>query len=123
MRTIKIDSTINTPEIVFDITKKTIMLQGNSLPEYGGTFYDDIEKHLRYFLSYVNNDLTIIFNLTYMNTTSNKRVLELFKICKNSVNNIKIIWKYSEDDEMMKEEGEIFEKILELKFEYIPITV
>ena len=123
MRTIKIDSTINTPEIVFDITKKTFTLQGNSLPEYGGTFYDDVEKHLHYFLSYCNNELTIIFNLTYMNTTSNKRVLELFKICRKKITNLNIIWKYSEDDEMMKEEGEIFEKILELKFEYIPITV
>lgn len=118
MKTFTIQSTPITPEIIFDYDNSTILFNGKSLPEYGGTFYDDVEDKLNVFLFQIKDDLTIVFNLVYMNTNSNKRMLELFKKCKKSKPKLKIIWKHLYDDEIMKEEGETYEKILDIQFSY-----
>lgn len=118
MKNIIIQGTIVTPEIIFDFNNKTITLNGSSLPDYGGTFYDDVENKLYNFLQLIDNELTIIFNMVYMNTMSNKRILELFKICKKRIPDLKVIWRYQSDDLFMMEEGEIYEKILNMEFVY-----
>lgn len=118
MKNIIIQGTIVTPEIIFDFNNKTITLNGSSLPDYGGTFYDDVENKLYNFLQLIDNELTIIFNMVYMNTMSNKRILELFKICKKRIPDLKVIWRYQSDDLFMMEEGEIYEKLLNMEFVY-----
>lgn len=118
MKNINIQATPITPEIIFDFNNQTITLKGKSLPEYGGTFYDEVEDKINFFLLQIENELTIVFNLMYMNTSSNKRILELFKKCKNSKPELKVIWKHLYDDDFMKEEGETYEKILNMKFVY-----
>jgi hypothetical protein len=118
MKNFTIESTVDTPEIIFDVTGKKISFNGNSLPEYGGVFYDGVEKHILDFINAVDGELTIIFNITYMNTSSNKRLFFLFKMCNETAKKFNVIWKYSEDDDDMKEQGEIFEHGLGIKFEY-----
>lgn len=118
MKSFKIYGTPNTPEIIFDVIKKELSFNGMSLPEYGGEFYDNVESHLPDFFKEVGNNLTVIFNISYMNTTSNKRIYHIFKTCIKTIPNVKFIWKYSEDDDDMKEQGEIFEHGLGISFEY-----
>ncbi len=118
MKNFTIESTIDTPEIIFDVTNKTITFNDNSLPEYGGTFYDDVEKYVYEFIDAVDGELTIIYNITYMNTSSNKRLFHLFKTCNEKAKKFEVIWKYSEDDDDMKEQGEIFEHGLGIKFKF-----
>lgn len=118
MKNFTIESTIDTPEIIFDVTNKTITFNDNSLPEYGGTFYDDVDKYVNEFIGVVNCELTLIYNITYMNTTSNKRIFHIFKTCSEKANKFEVIWRYSKDDDDMKEQGEIFEHGLGIKFKF-----
>lgn len=118
MKNFTIESTIDTPEVIFDVTNKTITFNDNSLPEYGGTFYDDIEKFVSEFINAVDGELTIVYNITYMNTSSNKRLFHLFKTCNETAKKFNVIWKYSADDDDMKEQGEIFEHGLGIKFKF-----
>lgn len=118
MKNFKIEATANTPEIIFDIDKKTISFNGVSLPEYGGEFYDMVENQIFDFIDNIKDDLTIYFRIIYMNTSSNKRLYHIFKTCRSKISNIKIVWMYDVDDDDMKEQGEFFEQGLGIEFEY-----
>lgn len=114
-----IEGTLNTPEIIFKYDVGVIVLNGYSLPEYDDNFYDKIDKEVQKFLNVNKENITIIFNLVFMNTYSNKRIFHLIKNCKENVNNLNVIWRYAIDDDDMLEQGEFYESSLGMKFQFI----
>lgn len=119
MNNLIIGKTNNTPAVVFDIAKKELMFSGKSLPENAIDFYNVIEDYLKEYIRSFNDKLTIICDLEYINSASNKKLFQIFKNTINGVNEIKIIWMYDSDDDDMKEQGEDFEHALGIKFEFI----
>jgi len=111
--------TETTPEIKFDYNNKIIIFEGVSLPEYGNDFYDDVEKKIVEFVNSNSNNITIIFNLVFINTSSNNRIYNILKFCIDNVKNFRVIWKYEKNNDVILEHGEIYEKALNFKFKFI----
>ena len=119
MKNLTINKTKSTPEIQFDVNKKTLSIEGVSLPENVSDFYRILDIYLSDYVSKVGNDkLIIYFDVIYMNTSSSKKIFNLFKYCMNTFNELKIIWVYEEGDDETLELGEDFEKTLDIKFEF-----
>ncbi len=115
--------TIDSPEVLLDKDKGTVMLGGRSLPEDPKKFYDTIKEWL---LNYSKSGLVktkVIFQFEYINSSSSKMLVEILDLLKQIFDNEKedllyIEWRYQEDDIDIMEAGEDFEDWADVKFDY-----
>ena len=123
MAKLDIESTEDTPRVIFDAEGNTFEISGRSLPEDAPSFYGPILDWLDEY--YGGNPLptsTFDFKLEYFNTASSKLILDvLMKLEEHHTegNNTVIRWHYDEDDEDMQEAGEEFADLVEVPFEHI----
>ncbi len=110
------------PGVLLDKEAGIFKLFGKSCPENPLIFYDPIfqwfDKYSEDPLRYTEFDI----KLTYFNTASAKILLMIMiKLEKltDSGHDVKIRWFYNEEDEDMKEAGEEFENIVDVKLEMV----
>lgn len=125
MNKLFLPKTQNTPLVNFDSTSGQFAMEGRSIPENPGEFYDNlIDWLVEYFKSPAPKTIFNV-NLDYVNSGSSKYLLGLFRIFKNSYAagcDIEINWYYEEDDEAIESLGEHYLSILHIPFnmqEYI----
>jgi hypothetical protein len=116
-----IPSTHNTPEVIFDPILKKISIKGICTPENPRDYFRQIFKLMDDYLA-STKELTFELQLNYYNSGSTKCLLHLFmKIAVDPA--IKagavINWIIDDDDDELRESGQIFEEITNLKFNYI----
>jgi hypothetical protein len=134
MEKLVIKSEETTPEINFDHSTLTLSVSGESRPEDIKDFYQNIFNWITQFEAYIHYvssispkavNSSLIFNLTYFNSSSVKifiQIMELYKkIEKNNSNFIaNIIWKYNTEDEDILEAGQEIEKMTGFKMQFLP---
>ena len=119
MENLILNGTINTPEIILDINMKNLSISGNILPENPLDFFNILDNYIDiYIQNNQNNDLTIIFDITYMNSSSSKRLYQFIKKCIEIFKNLNIKWIYEINDDDGKEYGLNFESALGFKFDF-----
>jgi Sec7-like guanine-nucleotide exchange factor len=112
------------PGIIMDPKKGFIRLSGRAIP-------NDAERIFRPVLDWMNEyiqspkDLTVFeCEMDYFNTSSQKYMADIFKMSnqlfKNG-KNVKVIWKYSKEDEDMKLIGEQFQNIIDFSINFVEI--
>lgn len=87
-----------------------ISMEGRALPEDAVRFFEPINTWIREFLG---ENIHVILNLEYFNTSVSKQLHDFFIILNNKPSNIEIVvtWKYEEGDDEMLEAGEIYEEL------------
>lgn len=89
---------------------KTLVFEGVCMPENAVEMFAPIFE----FISKISaRKVNIELNFKYLNSMSSKQLLRLFLEIYENFQNFEFIWKYDEDDELMKMKGEEFEAILE----------
>ena len=124
MRDIKIAATKSTPEVKINASKSSISIKGRSIPEDATKFYhpvlDWLEKHAS-----DTDDITLNLYLEYINSSSKKMLIDIFanasELNTAQKHHITIHWQYDDDDEEMKEVGEVLQKKFNLNFSFEPI--
>jgi hypothetical protein len=119
------EPTHDTPKIILDKEKNIFKFSGKSLPEDVNSFYDPIIQWLENYLKDPNPSTIIDFDLDYLNTASSKSLLSLFLVLENAVTqgkDVKVIWRYYEDDEDMHDVGEEYSEIIKVPFELVSYT-
>jgi hypothetical protein len=119
------EASSDTPRVVLNKEQNLFEFSGKSLPEDVNSFYDPIIQWLSEYFQDPNPETVIDFNLDYLNTASSKSLLSLFLVieaAKNAGKNIRIIWRYFEDDEDMHDVGEEYSEIIKVPFELISYT-
>lgn len=116
-----IESTEDTPKVVFDITNKLFEISARSLPENAIGFYEPVLKWLN---DYSNSplDLTVFdFKLEYFNTASAKQLAKFLLILENLAKKSKVVinWYYKKEDADMLASGTRFSKLIDLNFNLI----
>ena len=111
------ERTQSTPLVFFDYINKILTIEGVSLPENAKEFYSVVHDFIE---NYHEDDITIIHDLGYANSSSSKNILELLKKSIRNVRRVNIRWFYDEDDTDILETGEDIQDILGIKFEFIP---
>ncbi len=114
--------TSETPEVILNKDKGYIKFSGRSLPEDAKSFYKKIIDWVSSYVERPKKGTRVIFVFEYFNTASSKMILEILDIIKtmeSKDSNLKIEWHYLEDDEDMREAGEDFAEIANLKFDFI----
>ena len=128
MKRLFLKATENTPEVIFSLDEFFFSIAGVSVPENPSKFFDPI-------IDWVNKEmkipklphlkLVLIINIKYFSTSSAKYILKLVgvlnNVCKANGANLAVEWCYLEDDEDMKEAGELIQKLCSADFIYKPI--
>ncbi len=115
-----IESTEDTPKVIFDIENNIFLISERSLPENAIGFYEPI---LNWLHQYANSplELTVFdFKLEYFNTASAKQIAKLLLILENigKKNNVVINWFYKKEDSDMLSSGTRFSKLIDLSFNF-----
>lgn len=124
MESFQIEGENYIPTVNFDPDSGILEISGESYHEYTIEFYQPIFKWLQDYLAENGKEVTFNFKMTYFNTSSSRRFLEIFDMLeeyKNEKNgNVTVNWYYQKDDVDMLESGEEYAEDVELTFELLP---
>ncbi|NOZ46740.1 MAG: DUF1987 domain-containing protein [Chlorobi bacterium] len=126
MNAINIEGTSHTPKVVLDKEKEIFEISGQSLPENVASFFAPIFEWLDEYANNPNENSIVTFQMEYFNTASSKMIYEIlnkFDELFNKGNNVKIIWKFDEEDEDMEEAGEEYADMIDVPVELVSYTV
>ena len=99
------------PTVVFDARTGVCEISGESYLEDAAEFYNPLIDWIDKYITLVNKSLTFNFKLTYFNTSSSRRILDMLGHLKDYQDNggkVTVNWYYEEDDADMEEEVEDF---------------
>lgn len=123
MKTLRLEKTKSSPEVVLD-PAGIIKLRGRSILENSAEFFEPVMEWID---SYVQNpaDLTCVdVELEYFNSATAKFLITLIQgVSRVSLKNrrYKVNWYYEEGDEDILERGEYISSVLESDFSFIKI--
>lgn len=122
MEDIFLKKTFNSPEVEFVASTGELNIEGRSIPEDPGEFFERLIDWLNdYFLDPVDETVMNI-KLEYINSGSSKYMLELLRILKeNHAKGRKVLvkWFFEEGDESIQELGQHYEQTMQIPFEII----
>lgn len=121
-----IEGTQKNPTIKFDLTKGELSVSGNSIPENSVDFYKPLLAALDEYTASPKPTTTVTFSMRYFNTSSSKRILDIFKkleIINRGGSAVSVNWVYEDDDDDMLEAGEDYQSVVDLNFTMVPIKV
>jgi hypothetical protein len=122
MKELIIKKTTNTPGIDFNPESGLMKIEGRSIPENPGDFFDPLIEWLE---EYFQNPIEVTrfdMNLEYVNSGSSKYLLGIFRILKKKHDEGRqclINWYYEEDDEAIFSLGEHYRNTVKIPFNLI----
>ena len=123
MEPLIIPATEDTPEVILDPKQNVFKISQVSVPEDAYEFYKPVLQWLKEFAKDPLPEINFEFDLEYVNSASSKQLIQILialeEIAKKS--KVKIKWYYEEVDEDMLMLGQRFEKLADLKFEFIEL--
>ncbi len=114
-----------TPYVCLDAEKGIIEISGKTCPEDAFRFYKPILKWIEEYLSLPKNETNINLKLTYINSASAKKILELIKTTsqlEKEGNILSINWHYEKGATDVLSAGLELSSIAEVPFKYISIN-
>lgn len=120
----ELNATKKTPAIEFDKNVGELRIIGKSLPEYSYAFYGEIIDEVDEYILDAKETTTIIFKLEYINTISSKLIMRLILKFEQLIKldkKVKILWYYTEDDDMMLDMGEVYKSTTKIPVELIKL--
>ena len=119
-------ATEDTPEVDFDFHSNYLKIAGQSYPEDPREFWVPVLDALRSHLATASQTkITLDFNLSFLNSTSFRAVLQVLKAVDGAVangNTVNVLWRFRKDDEFARDNGKELEKALRsptLKVRYV----
>lgn len=125
MKKLQLLKTQNTPAVLFDSETGKFSLEGRSIPENPGEFFEPMVKWLSEYFENPAPRTELNINLDYVNSGSSKYLLGVFRILKKHYldgADVVVNWYFEEDDEAIESLGEHYLSILKIPFnmkEYI----
>ena len=117
---IKLNATEDTPSIVLDREKNEFIISGRSLPEDPSEFYRPVLTWIKAYVKQPNPVTEFNLKMEYFNSSSVKQIVTILVILSEIAKagkEIKIIWHYKEDDDLMKIKGKEIKSIIAIPFE------
>ena len=116
-------STTSSPEVDFNPDAGVLKISGQSYPENAPEFYHDLFIWLKDYLLAASSGIIVDLNISYMNTSSTKCMMDFIYMLEDAFNagsDICINWHYNAKNRSMRECGEEFREDLTVQFNIIP---
>jgi len=123
MEPLIIESTEDTPKVVFDVNKDFFEISLRSLPEDSNSFYAPVAEWLKNYMLSPKEENNFIFHFVYISTSSTKQVMKLFIMIDelSKAKKVNVYWKYDKDDEDMIQTGKRLQKLTTMNFNYVEV--
>jgi hypothetical protein len=112
------------PSVNFNAESGVLEISGESYHEYTIEFYQPIFEWLRKYFETPGRKVIFNFKMTYFNTSSSRRFLEIFDLLedykKEKNGDVTVNWYYQKEDVDMLESGEEYSEDVDLNFNLIP---
>jgi hypothetical protein len=119
-----IESSTYIPKIDFNSETDVLSIEGESYHEYTVEFFQPVFEWLGKYLSEPGKKITLNFRMTYFNTSSSRRFLEILNLLEDyqddKEGDVVVNWYYEEGDIDMLESGEEYEEDVSINFNLIP---
>jgi len=96
-------------------------ISGISMMENTLEYYRDIKDKVDVFIEQDELPLTVVFELTYFNSSTAKQFIQLLSKLEEAEKRHKVIWKYPSDHSVMHDRGRELEVLVDVPFEYIAV--
>jgi hypothetical protein len=111
------------PSVSFDATNHVLEIAGESYHEYTVEFFQPIMDWLKNYLATPGKTVVFNFKMTYFNTSSSRRFLEIFDMLEDyhtkKGGQVTVNWYYQAGDLDMLESGEEYAEDVGLPFNFI----
>ncbi len=117
-----VKKTSNTPEVFFSPSEGILKIEGRSIPEDPGDFFDNIINIITRYYQDPKELTKVDIKLEYINSGSSKYMLELMRILKRNYDaghDCIVNWYYEEDDESIQELGQHYQATVQIPFKII----
>jgi len=123
MNSLIIESTEDTPRIIFEPQQGTFEISLRSLPEDSNSFYAPVSEWLQKYVLEPQPESTFIFHFEYISTSSTKQIMKLFTLINelSKTKKVNVIWKYDKGDEDMMQTGKRLQKLSTIEFKYLEV--
>ncbi len=114
--------TNNSPEVQFHAATGECNIEGRSIPEDPGEFFDKLIDWLNEYFKNSQEETVMTIKLEYINSGSSKYMLEVLRILKinhEEGKKVKVKWYFEEGDESIEELGQHYEQTMQIPFEII----
>jgi|TARA_B110000495_G_C22500671_1_gene307270 hypothetical protein len=102
--------------INLDNQNSILSISGISMMEDAIDFYKDVKTQIDNYFSSNHKMLTIVFELSYFNSSSAKQFIQL--LSKLEAGKGKAIWRYPKDHIIMYDRGRELEILVDVPFEF-----
>ena len=112
------------PYVNFDASTGKCEISGESFPEKTADFYGRLMDWLETYVREVGGPLDFVFNLSYFNTSSSKRILHIMILLneyKQQGGKVKAQWNYDPEDLDLEEDIEDLKTISRLDLVMNPL--
>ncbi len=112
----------NTPEVRFLPEEGYLKIEGRSIPEDPGEFFEAIIEKLKAYYQEPKKLTRVDIKLEYINSGSSKYLLELMRILKRNYDNghdCVVHWYFEEDDESIQELGQHYQTTVQVPFKLV----
>jgi len=102
---IHIEKTQSTPEVILDKQKNIFVIRGDILPEDSYAFFLPIYNWFEDYCKNPNPETTLELNIKIINTSSTRRLVNIFKILDKlaqSGKKVNVVFIFLPDDEIMQ---------------------
>lgn len=112
------------PTVNFNAETSVLEISGESYHEYTIEFFQPVFEWLNNYLEQEGRTIVFNFRMTYFNTSSSRRFLEVFDLLedysKSKNGNVTVNWYYEKDDVDMLESGEEYAEDVDVVFNLLP---
>lgn len=112
------------PGVIMDPIKGYIKLSGRAIPNDAERTFRPVLDWMKEYIQHPQESTVFECEMDYFNTSSQKYMADIFKMSNQLFKNgkqIKIVWKYSKEDEDMKLIGEQFQNIIDFPINFLEI--
>ncbi len=120
MESLRLEATEDTPLIDFDIGTGVFRVSGRALPEDAHDFFRPISVWLQDYVKDPKDNTTMEMNIDYFNSAATRYIFNMLMDLEDLVTagkEIKVVWLYKAEDEMIAAKGEELGSMLDLPFE------
>lgn len=112
------------PFVSFNASSGKCEISGESFPEKTEEFYGRLMEWLERYIREVKGPIDFVFNLSYFNTSSSKRILHIMILLQGYIEGggkVKAQWNYDPEDLDLEEDIEDLKTISKLDLKMNPI--
>jgi len=118
-KALRIEGSADTPHVFLDSTSQIFKIHGRSMPEDATKFYKRVVTWVRNYAKEPNPTTIFEIDLEYFNSSTVKQLLSILLILESMANEgkeVKVIWYYEKEDELMEMKGQEIKSLVDILF-------